>query len=220
MTLLARLRFMVLGWGSVGVAYTTGRLVSGAPGVLHETALDRLIPFDPAGIWLYLSFFLLVPLAFLTTEPNRVRSLARSMQLCALVSAIVFVLWPTTLVYPPIPAGAAGASVLGGLIASDSAQNCFPSLHGALTLLSVAALCARRKPVRSALAVLWGLGIGWSVIQTRRHLAIDLGAGVLLGCASGWLVAYLHRRRESPMAATSTNARANATFENTLESES
>ena len=220
MTLLARLRFMVLGWGSVGVAYTTGRLVSGAPSILPETALDRLIPFDPAGIWLYLSFFLLVPLAFLTTEPKRVRNLARSMQLCALVSAIVFVLWPTTLVYPRIPAGAAGASVLNGLIASDSAQNCFPSLHGALTLLCVAALCSRRKPMRSVLAVLWGLGIGWSVIQTRRHLAIDLGAGVLLGCASGCLVAYVRRRRGSSMAVTSTHANANAAFEIPLESES
>lgn len=217
MTLLARLRFMVLGWGSVGVAYTTGRLISGTLAVLPETALDRLIPFDPAGIWLYLSFFVLVPLAFLTTEAERVRNLARSMQLCALLSAIVFVLWPTTLIYPSIPAGAASASVLNGLIASDSAQNCFPSLHGALTLLCVVALCSRRRPMPSVLAVLWGLGIGWSVIQTRRHLAIDLGAGILLGCASGWLIAYVNRRRVSPVT-TATNAE--AAFENTLESES
>jgi hypothetical protein len=214
MTLLARLRFMVLGWGSVGVAYTTGRLITAAPTVLPETALDRLIPFDPAGIWLYLSFFVLVPLAFLTTEAERVRSLARSMQLCALVSAIVFILWPTTLIYPPVPTGAAGASALGGLIASDSAQNCFPSLHGALTLLCVVALCNRRRPVLSVLAVLWGLGIGWAVIETRRHLAIDLGAGVVLGCASGWLVAYVNRRRASSVPAATD---AEAAFENTLE---
>ncbi|MGF6245209.1 hypothetical protein P3T42_006987 [Paraburkholderia sp. GAS38] len=220
MPVLARLRFMLLGWGAVGVAYTTGRVLSGTPILLPETALDRLIPFNPAGVWLYLSFFLLVPLAFLTTDAARVPRLARAMQLCAVVSAVIFVLWPTTLHYPPIPSGAAGASLLDGLIASDSAQNCFPSLHGALTLLCVAALCSRRRPVASVLAVLWGFGIGWSVIQTRRHLAIDLGAGMLLGCASGWLVAHLSRLRDRRATSPAASSNAKAAFETELESES
>lgn len=189
MPLSTRIRLMLLGWGSVGLAYTTGRLLPGTPTHLDETAIDRLVTFNPAGVWLYLSFFLMVPLAFLTADANRVRYLTRSMQLCALVSGVIFVVWPTTLHYPAIPTDRASASLLRALAESDSSQNCFPSLHGALTLLCVTALCQRCRPGASLFAVLWGLGIGWSVIQTRRHIAIDLGAGVVLGIVSAWLIA-------------------------------
>lgn len=220
----ARIWSMLLGWGAVGVAYTTGRLLPGTPTLIAETSIDRLIPFNPAAVWLYLSFFLLVPLAFLTADACRVRGLTRSMQLCALVSGIVFVAWPTTLHYPPIPPDLAGASLLRALVDSDSSQNCFPSLHGALTALCVTALCSRRRPIASVLAALWGVFIGWSVIQTRRHLAIDLGAGLALGLACGWLTAYSYHIRDPRIRMRAIHAsselEADGAFETELERKS
>jgi hypothetical protein len=191
LTLRVRLWMMLQGWGTVGLVYSIGRAVPGKPVVLHESVIDGFIPFDPSAVWFYLSFFALVPLAYLCAQPERVRPLTRAMQLCAVICAPVFVLWPTTLVYPPIPLDTASGALLHALAASDSRENCLPSLHGALTLLSVVALFDRRRPLMSAAIAIWGFAILWSVIEARRHLAIDLGAGVALGAACGWQLAQL-----------------------------
>ena len=193
MNVIQRLWQMILGWGSVGVVYTlAGYLQPSARSVVPETALDRLIPFNPIGIWLYLSFFALIPLAYLRCAPHRLRWLARSMQLSALVSGVVYVLHPTTLAYPALPLGdSASATALRWLISFDSAQNCLPSLHGSLTALAMESLLPARTRARTALLWLWGIGIAFAVIQTRRHLAIDLSAGMLAGWLCGRVVNLL-----------------------------
>lgn len=189
MTTLARLGHMLAGWGGVGLVYFSTGYLQGVGVILPETALDRLIPYNPAGIWLYLSFFIFIPYTYLTAKPDRVRWLARSMPLCAVFCGLVFMTFPTTLVYPPL-GDQAGASLqmLRLLQASDSPQNCLPSLHGVLTLLCVWALLQRERPLRSMLAVLFALAIGYSIIQLRRHVSIDLAAGLLVGLCGGWAV--------------------------------
>lgn len=184
---LNRFGQMLAGWGTVGVVYTAAGLFQGAGAVLPETALDRLIPFNPAGVWLYLSFFLLVPYAYFTVDAERLQWLRRAMQLCALVCGLVFFLWPTTLHYPT----AAGAGISGValrlLLMTDSSQNCLPSLHAALTLLCVWALLDGRTLLRSWLLMLWGVGICFAIIQLRRHTSIDLAAGLVVAVACGWV---------------------------------
>ena len=184
--LRTRMIMMLAGWGTVGLCYALGRATPRVARVLHESALDRLVTFDALAIWPYLSFFVLVPAAYLYAPPERLGALTRAMQLSAVVAAAVFIAWPTTLVYPVIPSGTASASVLAALARSDSSQNCLPSLHGALTLLCVLALWQRRRPWRSAFVLVWGVVVMWSIVAARRHLFIDLGAGVMLGafCAS------------------------------------
>jgi membrane-associated phospholipid phosphatase len=73
------------------------------------------------------------------------------------------------------------------LQAADSAQNCLPSLHGALTLLCVWALCDKRHLLRSTLAVVLGVAICYAIIALRRHVSIDLAAGLAVGVAGGML---------------------------------
>lgn len=190
-----RLRHMVLGWCAVGLVYGTCGALQGAGTVVPETALDRAIPFSAAGIWLYLSFFALIPLAYLLADARRLPWLERSMQACALVSGAVFLAWPTTLHYPPLADGSLPASVQHLLISLDSSQNCLPSLHGALTLLSVWALAEARRPVRTLLAAAWGVGVLYATIQTRRHVALDLSAGVTVGLLCGLAIRHFLNRR-------------------------
>lgn len=189
--MLTRIRLWMLlqGWGTVGFVYSIGHAVPGKPAVLQESFIDGFIPFDPSAVWLYLSFFVLVPFAYLCAQPERLRPLTRAMQLCAMICAPVFVLWPTTLVYPPIPLDTVSGALLHALAASDSCENCLPSLHGALTLLCVVALFDRRRAWTSVAIAIWGVAILWSVIEARRHLAIDLGAGIALGAACAWRLA-------------------------------
>ena len=181
-----RLWHMAWGWGAIGVAYVLAMAVEGRGTPLAESAVDRAVPFDVGGVWLYLSFFLLVPAGYLFAAPSRLPWLMRAMQGCALVSGAVFLLWPTTLAaYPPIAGDSLAAGAMRLLAAVDSRQNCVPSLHAALTALSVAALVEARRPWRSAALAGWGCAILVAILQTRRHLSIDIAAGLALAFACG-----------------------------------
>ena len=188
MKLRSRLLHLLAGWGSVGLVYFSSDLLQGQGALLPETALDRAIPYNDAAIWLYLSFFILIPYAYLVADAVRVRWLARAMMICALSCGLVFLLYPTTLAYPPVGNGGGWSTqVLRWLQAADSTQNCLPSLHGALTLLCVWALHDRRRPVRTLSVSLLGMAICYAIIALRRHLGIDLAAGLAVGLAGGML---------------------------------
>ena len=188
MTFTLRLLYLLAGWGSVGLVYFSSDLLQGQGVILPETMIDRAIAYSDAAIWLYLSFFILIPYTYLVVSPARVRWLARAMAVSALLCGVVFLLYPTTLAYPPVGDGMGWSTQLLRMLQTmDSTQNCLPSLHGALTLLCVWALCDRALPVRSVLAVVLGLGICYAIIALRRHVSIDLGAGLLVGLAGGAL---------------------------------
>ncbi|MFM0322296.1 phosphatase PAP2 family protein [Caballeronia glebae] len=194
---LARLLMMLAGWGTVGVCYSIGRHASGQAHLLSESVLDRLIPFDVSAVWLYLSFFAFVPISYLCADVRRVQKLMFGMQLSGVLAAIVFVTWPTTLVYPVDASNTMSATALRLLSANDSPQNCLPSLHGALTTLGMVALWNRHRPMRTAFSLIWAAGIMWSVLQTRRHLAIDLASGAALGLFCAYAVACVGKRSTS-----------------------
>jgi len=186
-SVLFRLKHMLLGWGCVGLIYNTADRWQSVGQVLQPGPIDRLIPFDPAGVWLYLSFFLLIPAAYFSCPEKRLIWLRSAFQLAALTAGAAFLAWPTTLSYPAASGGTLSSSLLAALSQIDSAQNCFPSLHMALTVLAVWALHDDQRPAKNTLFWLWGLGIAFSIIQLRRHLFIDLLAGIALGLLVGWL---------------------------------
>ena len=198
---LSRLYQMALGWGFVGIVYNVTGRVQAQGLVLPETALDQLIPFDPRAIWLYLSFFLLIPYTYFAVDAERLQWLTRSMQVCALVCGCIFLLYPTTLHYPTVTGDGLSQRLLRFLMSTDSSQNCLPSLHGSLTLLCVWALFDVRHKLRSILMVLCGIAICYAVIQLRRHVSIDLGAGLLAGLVCGWICSLEPLRRQHMEAA-------------------
>ena len=189
--LAPRLRSIVLGWGTVGITYVVPCLLLQQPGVvLDETALDQLVTFDPRGVWLYLSFFALIPFAYLCADESRVPWLTGAMQLSALVCGAIFILFPTTLNYPPVDGSSLSDNVLRFIAANDSVHNCLPSLHAALTCLAAIALVVPDRPCRNGVVLLWSMAITYSILQTRRHLAIDISAGVLVALVCGMLTAW------------------------------
>ncbi|MDX7986915.1 inositol phosphorylceramide synthase [Xenorhabdus sp. 12] len=182
-----RLLCCLLGWGTVGIIYklTANYQMHGysQAKILPPSFIDEWIIFSSSGVWLYLSFFLLIPLAYLFCPLFRVRWLMFVMQGCALLSGVVYLLYPTTLDYPSVTGERISDHVLRYLIAIDSPQNCLPSLHASLTVLSVYALWQRKQKFWRLLWVTWGVLIGFSIIQLRRHLLIDLVAGILTAIA-------------------------------------
>lgn len=198
-----RMRALVLGWGTVGLIYTLSRSLQGEGRLMQETPLDQRIPYDPSAIWFYTAFFAYVPWAYFAVEPGRLQWLRRSMQVCAVICGTIYLLWPTTLSAPALPPAspteAIGLALLRLLHAVDTPQNCVPSLHAALTVLCAWALLGTQSALRyaqSLLALVLGAAIVFSIVQLRRHLVVDLVAGVAVGCLSGWLSGCLCQRWE------------------------
>jgi membrane-associated phospholipid phosphatase len=73
--------------------------------------------------------------------------------------------------------------------------NALPSLHAAFAVFSAIWLDRLLRRVGAPLwpriaNACWGLGILYSTIATRQHVAVDIAAGSALG----WLAAILHAR--------------------------
>ncbi|ELV2782745.1 inositol phosphorylceramide synthase [Enterobacter cloacae] len=192
--LILRLKHMLFGWGTVGIVYTLCDRLQGAGYQLTPLPVDSLIPFSPTAVWLYLSFFVIVPLGYLFTPGEHLRMLTRAMQLSALGAGGVYLLWPTTMSYPPMEGEGVSGWLTSWLVYVDSSQNCFPSLHAALTILAVWAIVARRNGWLSVASLIWACAIAFAIMQLKRHLFIDLIGGAILAWASLTLAAHLEMR--------------------------
>jgi membrane-associated phospholipid phosphatase len=149
--------------------------------IIPETYIDRLIPFDASGIWLYFLFYLYILYTFLIVSDWEIKPLRLSFIISACVSGIIFVTLPTSIVYPTFEIDGISSSFLSFLVNSDTTQNCFPSLHGSLLTICTMAIWDKSKKSRSIICLLLTLLMYHSIIQVRRHLFIDLVAGILLG---------------------------------------
>ncbi|WP_261849381.1 phosphatase PAP2 family protein [Pectobacterium araliae] len=191
-TLLLRLKALLFGWGTVGVVYQLSAQFQQPGTVLPMSLVDEWIPFSASAIWLYLSFFIIVPLSYLSCPMSRLAGLRRATQLTALIAGAVYLTFPTTMVYPQVIGDDFSTRVLQLLLLIDSPQNCLPSLHIALTVLAVWVMSDGQHKVKTGLYLLWGVVIAFSILQLRRHLFIDLVTGAMLAGITGWI--FLHSR--------------------------
>ncbi|MEQ9852472.1 MULTISPECIES: phosphatase PAP2 family protein [Pectobacterium] len=186
-TMLLRLKALLFGWGSVGVVYQLSAQFQGQGTVLPTSFIDEWIPFSSSAIWLYLSFFIIVPLSYLSCPIARLAGLRRATQLTALIAGAVYLIFPTTMVYPQAVGDDFSTRLLQLLQRIDSPQNCLPSLHIALTVLAVWAMSDSQQKVKTGVYLLWGMAIAFSILQLRRHLFIDLVTGAMLAGITGWI---------------------------------
>jgi len=191
----ARMMLMLFGWTSVAIIYGTTQFVGGSKWVIPELWLDQQIPFNVQGVWLYLSFFLVIPFAFWKAPFDRVKPMMLAISLSAIISGVFFILFPSTLNYPPVPDGGFSAQVFHLLLWIDTPQNCFPSLHAALTIICLLGLWEIKKLIQNLLVLTATLAILFSIIQLRRHLTLDLTAGILVGSLS-YAIALIRKSRK------------------------
>lgn len=76
--------------GTVGIIYQfTGEIDENAT-LLAPSWVDNAIPYNVEAIWLYLSFFVFIPLGYLCSSLSQARRLMFAMQLCALISGVIY----------------------------------------------------------------------------------------------------------------------------------
>jgi fatty acid desaturase/membrane-associated phospholipid phosphatase len=172
--------YATLGTMTAALYFGTLHVPLFAARVLAPTAVDAAIPFVPLFVVPYLSFFLLILLPLSVISDRReLWNAAFGFGMIVLLSSLTFLFWPTAIPYSDVH------PLTRGVVAADLDGNAFPSLHASLALYC--ALCARRK-LPTALAryslFLWTGLVVVSALLIKRHLAVDIAGGALLGWAA------------------------------------
>ena len=185
---------MVMGWGAIGVIYTiSGQRNADMAHRLEPSAIDLWFTFQPGAIWIYMSFFLFIPLGYFCTPSQRVKWLSLVMGLSALGAGVVFAIFPTTMDFPEVTGQGVSAGALKLLMRVDTTVNCLPSLHVTLTSLALFALWQREHLWRNLGFTVWALAIAMSILPLYRHQFVDFLAGLALALIACAVAATLKR---------------------------
>ena len=154
------------------------------------TLVDRLVPFQPSTLVLYFSlwFYVALPPTLLRTRAE-FHAYGWVAGALAIAGLSIFFFWPTSI---PATTGIEWSAYPGFAMLKrvDAAQNACPSLHVAFAVFSGLWLdrVLRTMPVGATVRVLnaaWCLGIVYSTIATRQHVAVDVAAGAAFGLLVG-----------------------------------
>lgn len=141
---------------------------------------DRFFPLIPWTFWVYLSDYLMVLVTIsMYRDKASFDSFARMAFATLIVCGLFFLGIPTTYPRPAVPPldNAFVAFAVGLVHSADTPNNCFPSMHVAIT--STATWAARGFGLRwTALFVVWSLAIFVSTLTTKQHYFIDIVGGV------------------------------------------
>jgi membrane-associated phospholipid phosphatase len=159
--------------------------------VMPITLLDRLIGFQPLALSMYISLWVYVslPPTLLATR-RELYGYGMSMAGTCLAGLIVFYFWPTA-----VPAANIDWAQYPGvdfLKSMDASGNACPSLHVATAVFSGIWLhhLLRRFGAPRWILIFngaWCIGIVYSSLATRQHVAVDVLAGLLLGALAAYL---------------------------------
>lgn len=166
-------------------------LTARTPQTLPLTVVDRLVPFVPEAIWIYLSAYVLVILSFLMRRTTASSSRAiYAFATVTLLGTSVHFFYPTTFdraSFPILPQlDALSRTGMWLLRSLDSPASCLPSLHVALAVLAALLHVHRRR--RFVPMALWASAIAVSTLLTKQHYLIDVlaGAGLSIAVYLAW----------------------------------
>jgi membrane-associated phospholipid phosphatase len=155
------------------------------------TELDIAVAFRPATIFLYVSLWLYVtlPPALQATRRELIYYGLAVGALCVAGLAF-FLFWPTAVPSANIDwEQNYGFSILKGV---DAAGNACPSLHVATAVFSAVWLNRQLLEVGAPRIVrvfnwVWCVGIAYSTLATKQHVAVDMIAGATMGMLAAGL---------------------------------
>lgn len=167
------------------------------------TAVDRAISFQPWALPLYLSLWFYVSLApSLVIDRRELGSFGVAWLTLSVVGLGVFLLWPTAV--PPPDINWSQHPSFAFLKSADAAGNACPSLHVAFAVFSAGWFGRLLRQMNAGRAWLvlnwvWCLGILYSTMAVRQHVALDVLAGAALGAlAAAAHLRWLRRPSEEP----------------------
>lgn len=159
--------------------------------VMPFTWFDSQIGFQPMALPLYVSMWVYVslPPALLGTRRELISYCVAIAATC-LAGLAIFYFWPTAV--PPADIDWTRFPELDFLKNIDAAGNACPSLHVTTAVFSGVWLhhLLRRFGAPAWLLIFnwaWCIGIVYSTLATRQHVALDALGGLALGLLAAWL---------------------------------
>jgi len=170
-----------------------------APHYLPMTNFDKMIPFLPWTVFIYLSAFLMVGAAVLLfnkKEKDYGRGVFGIIFLLLLQGA-VFVVFPTAYPRPLLPADVSWLSHMAYdlLTFIETSRDCFPSDHIAMTVF-VSLVLWRRGRLLGGISFFWTILVAISTLTLKQHYIVDVFAGITVAAITYyWLFSSKKRYR-------------------------
>lgn len=172
-----------------------------APTQLPLLDIDRAMPFVPWTFLIYLSDYLLFTVAFvLLVEIEEWNAFVRVAFATLAVCGCFFLFYPTTYPRPNYPAvtNPIVAFAMNLIATADTPNNCFPSMHVAMTSVVAWSFRKRSRPL-FAFLLLWSVAIFYSTLTTKQHYFMDIIGGLsvvaVLAVLDGYCMARGWSRR-------------------------
>jgi hypothetical protein len=153
--------------------------------VMPLTAIDRVVAFRPEALFPYLSLWLYIGIGPGMQRTFDALSVYGLWMVAMCVTGLGFFhFWPTAV--PPMGFDASGFPGFKLLQGVDASGNACPSMHVAAAIFTAIRIEDVLRSIGAprtlrAVNMLWFAAIAWSTLATRQHVAIDAGAGALLG---------------------------------------
>jgi membrane-associated phospholipid phosphatase len=162
--------------------------------IIPVTAVDRMVGFWPEMLPLYVSLwvYVTIPPMFLKNR-RELGSYGLAVIGLSVIAFVFFLFWPTAL--PKFEMDWSQHPTFAFLKTVDASGNACPSLHVAFAVFTAIWLGRLLREMGAwrlvrALNWLWCIGILYSTMAIRQHVALDVLAGAVLGVS----VAALHLR--------------------------
>lgn len=150
------------------------------PFYLPLLEIDYAVPFLPWTFIVYLSDYLLIATVIaMISEKARFKSFSRACFFTLIMCGTFFLFFPTRYPRPEYPAveNAIVAFFMGLVGNYDTPNNCFPSMHVAIT--GSAAWCLRHRGPKIFIPYsLWAIAIFATTMTTKQHYFVDILGGV------------------------------------------
>ena len=157
---------------------------------------EKSIPFLPWTVFFYLLAYIQVIFAiYLVDEQNLKKTLRGILGLIAF-HGLFFFFYPTSYPRPPFPADMSPLSNLGYslIIFLDNPNNCFPSLHVAVSLLSALIIWKKSLMIRITSLIVTILTIV-STLTLKQHFFVDIIGGAITAVIFYLIFIYGPRRK-------------------------
>ncbi|MCX6111944.1 MAG: phosphatase PAP2 family protein [Proteobacteria bacterium] len=151
------------------------------PSYLPMFDFEKAIPFMDWTIWIYISDYIYIAIAFiLFSDRDNMNKIYYSQIFLLFVSMIIFFIFPTTYPRPGIVeySGFTGM-VLNLLHSSDTPGNACPSVHVAMTFIAGFGFIKEKRPLLM-IFMFWAILISVSTITIKQHYVVDVIGGFLM----------------------------------------
>jgi membrane-associated phospholipid phosphatase len=153
-----------------------------------STPVDGFVPFVPAAVWIYVSWYLAIVLLVLT-DRETVRLGFAAFALAFIACSIGHAVWPVTIGRPFVdPRAGMSARILDWFYTFDPPRNLFPSFHAAGA--GLVTVLRPKGALIGAVVFGWAVALSASCVLIRQHFVVDVLVGFPIGIASAWCARF------------------------------